>query len=152
MWISLAIQLAATAIDGLVSEVVALYRDVKPGVAIQTAIAPGIGDIWVDPEQLRRVLINLLDNALEATEPPGDVEVRAERRGERLVLEVADPGIGIAPEDRDKLFLPFFSRKKRGTGMGLAIVHRIVSDHNGTIRVSDNLPRGTVFTIELPAR
>jgi two-component system nitrogen regulation sensor histidine kinase NtrY len=145
-------QLAATAIDGLVSEVVALYRDVKPGVAIQTAIAPGIGDIWVDPEQLRRVLINLLDNALEATEPPGDVEVRAERRGERLVLEVADPGIGIAPEDRDKLFLPFFSRKKRGTGMGLAIVHRIVSDHNGTIRVSDNLPRGTVFTIELPAR
>ena len=49
-------------------------------------------------------------------------------------------------------FLPFFSRKKRGTGMGLAIVHRIVSDHNGAIRVADNFPRGTVFTIELPAR
>ncbi|MEO8197456.1 MAG: ATP-binding protein [Thermoanaerobaculia bacterium] len=145
-------QLAATAIDGLVSEVVALYRDVKPGVAIQTAIAPAIGEIWVDPEQLRRVLINLLDNAVEATEAPGEVEVRAERRGERLILEVADAGIGIAPEDREKLFLPFFSRKKRGTGMGLAIVHRIVSDHNGTIRVSENLPRGSVFTIELPAR
>ena len=145
-------QLAATAIDGLVSEVVALYRDVKPGVSIHTALAPAIGEIWVDPEQLRRVLINLLDNALEATEPPGDVEVRAERRGERLILEVADAGSGIPPEDREKLFLPFFSRKKRGTGMGLAIVHRIVSDHNGTIRVSGNLPRGSIFTIELPAR
>ncbi len=145
-------QLAATAIEGLVSEVVALYRDVKPGVGIRTELAPDIGEIWVDPEQLRRVLINLLDNALEATEPPGDVAVRGERRGERLILEVADAGTGIATEDRGKLFLPFFSRKKRGTGMGLAIVHRIVSDHNGAIRVADNLPRGTVFTIELPAR
>ena len=145
-------QLAATAIDGLVSEVVALYRDVKPGVAIHTDLAPEIGEIWVDPEQLRRVLINLLDNALEATEPPGEVAVRAERRGERLILEVADAGSGIAAEDREKLFLPFFSRKKRGTGMGLAIVHRIVSDHNGAIRVSENLPQGAIFTIELPVR
>jgi two-component system nitrogen regulation sensor histidine kinase NtrY len=145
-------QLAATALDGLVAEVVALYRDVKPGVAIVTRLAAGIGEIWVDAEQLRRVLINLLDNAVEATPAPGDVEVRAERRGERLILEVADAGTGIAPEDRDKLFLPFFSRKKRGTGMGLAIVHRIVSDHNGSIRVSDNRPRGSVFTLELPAR
>lgn len=145
-------QLAATAIEGLVSEVVALYRDVKPGVAIHTALAPEIGEIWVDPEQLRRVLINLLDNALEATEPPGEVAVRAERRGERLILEVADAGSGIAAEDREKLFLPFFSRKKRGTGMGLAIVHRIVSDHNGSIRVSGNLPQGAIFTIELPVR
>ena len=78
--------------------------------------------------------------------------VRGDRRGERLILEVADEGSGIATEDRGKLFLPFFSRKKRGTGMGLAIVHRIVSDHNGAIRVADNLPRGTVFTMELPAR
>jgi two-component system nitrogen regulation sensor histidine kinase NtrY len=145
-------QLGATAIEGLISEVVALYRDVKPGVAILTDVAPAIGEIWVDPEQLRRVLINLLDNAVEATEAPGDIEVRAERRGERLILEVADAGSGIAPEDRAKLFLPFFSRKKRGTGMGLAIVHRIVSDHNGSIRISENLPRGSVFTIELPAR
>ncbi len=145
-------QLAATAIDGLVSEVVALYRDVKPGVAIRTALAPEIGEIWVDPEQLRRVLINLLDNALEATEPPGEVAVRAERRGEHLILEVADAGSGIAAEDREKLFLPFFSRKKRGTGMGLAIVQRIVSDHNGSIRVSENLPQGSIFTIDLPVR
>ncbi|MEO8277286.1 MAG: ATP-binding protein [Thermoanaerobaculia bacterium] len=149
-------QLAATAIDGLVAEVVALYRDVKPGVAVRTALAPGLGEVWVDPEQLRRVLINLIDNALEATEAPGFVEIRGERLvdalGERLVLAVSDAGAGIAEEDREKLFLPFFSRKKRGTGMGLAIVQRIVSDHNGSIRVTDNLPHGAVFTIELPVR
>ena len=145
-------QLAATAIDGLVAEVVALYRDVKPGISIRTVLAPELGEIWVDPEQLRRALINLLDNALEATEPPGYVEVRAERRGERTIIEVADAGTGIAAEDRGKLFLPFFSRKKRGTGMGLAIVQRIVTDHNGSIRVSENVPHGSIFTIELPVR
>lgn len=145
-------QLAATAVAGLVSEVAALYRDVKPGVAIHQALAPGIGEIWVDAEQLRRVLINLLDNALEATEPPGAVEIRGERRGERLVIEVADSGSGIPEADREKLFLPFFSRKKRGTGMGLAIVQRIVSDHNGSIRVSANSPHGAIFTLELPVR
>ena len=131
---------------------VALYRDVKPGISIRTVLAPELGEIWVDPEQLRRALINLLDNALEATEPPGYVEVRAERRGERTIIEVADAGTGIAAEDRGKLFLPFFSRKKRGTGMGLAIVQRIVTDHNGSIRVSENVPHGSIFTIELPVR
>ena len=60
------------------------------------------------------------------------------------------PGRGIPPESRDKLFLPYYSTKGRGTGLGLAIVHRIVTDHNGSIRVEDNQPRGTVFTMELP--
>lgn len=145
-------QLAPTAIESLVAEVVALYRDVKPGVEIRTQVTAGLGEVWADAEQLRRVLINLLDNAVEATEAPGEVEVRASRRDDRWTLEVADAGSGIAPEDRAKLFLPFFSRKKRGTGMGLAIVQRIVSDHNGTIRVGDNRPRGSVFTLELPVR
>ena len=66
-------------------------------------------------------------------------------------LEVADDGPGIRPEDRDRLFLPYFSTKRKGTGLGLAIVHRIVSDHRGRIRVEDNQPRGARFVIELPA-
>ena len=66
-------------------------------------------------------------------------------------LEVADDGPGIRDEDRDRLFLPYFSTKKKGTGLGLAIVHRIVSDHHGRIRVEDNRPRGARFVIELPA-
>jgi two-component system nitrogen regulation sensor histidine kinase NtrY len=66
-------------------------------------------------------------------------------------VEVADDGPGIPPDDKDKLFLPYFSTKKRGTGLGLAIVNRIISDHHGYIRVEDNRPRGTRFIIELPA-
>ncbi|MCB1009740.1 MAG: ATP-binding protein, partial [Acidobacteria bacterium] len=112
-------QLAVTAAGRLVTDVVALYRDVKPGVEVVAAVASDVGDAWMDVEQIRRVLINLLDNAIEATEAPGRIEVRADRQRDTLVLAVADSGRGIAPEDRDKLFLPFFSRKGRGTGMGL---------------------------------
>jgi two-component system nitrogen regulation sensor histidine kinase NtrY len=143
-------QLAPTRIDRMVHEVLALYREVKPGVEVRAETDEDLGEAWVDPEQIRRVLINLIDNAVEATDPPGEIVVSAARRGETIELAVADNGRGVAPEDRDKLFLPFFSRKGRGTGMGLAIVHRIVSDHAGTIRVEDNAPRGSVFRVELP--
>jgi len=61
-----------------------------------------------------------------------------------------DEGTGIRPEDKEKLFLPYFSRKKSGTGLGLSIVDRIVKDHGGYIRVKDNKPKGTMFVIELP--
>ena len=144
-------QLMATDLERLVTEVVALYRDVKPGVEIVPSLEDGLGEVWIDPEQIRRVLINLLDNAVEASSAPGEVLVDASRRGDRFTIAVSDFGRGIATEDRDKLFLPFFSRKRRGTGMGLAIVQRIVADHSGTIRVTDNTPHGTVFTLELPA-
>ena len=144
-------QLAATPVGKLIDEVLALYREVKPGVEVRAEVAGDLGEAWIDPEQIRRVLINLIDNAVEATEPPGEILVRGERRDETLELAVADTGRGIPPEDRDKLFLPFFSRKGRGTGMGLAIVQRIVSDHAGTIRVEENRPRGSVFRVELPA-
>ena len=143
-------QLVPARVERLVAEVLALYREVKPGVEVRAEAAGDLGEAWLDPEQIRRVLINLIDNAVEATEPPGEIVVAAERRGETIELAVADSGRGIPPEDRDKLFLPFFSRKGRGTGMGLAIVQRIVSDHAGRIRVEDNLPRGSVFRVELP--
>jgi two-component system nitrogen regulation sensor histidine kinase NtrY len=121
-------------------------------VEIASDVPAEAGRAWADPEQLRGALINLLDNALEATSAPGRIEVRSARQDGRLVLQVADTGRGIADEAKEKLFLPHFSTKGRGTGLGLAIVHRIVSDHHGTIRVEDNVPQGTVFTIELPGR
>ncbi len=143
---------AATRFEPLLGEVLDLYRDLKSGVAVDGGVAPEVGEVWVDAEQMRRVLINLLDNALEAVSPPGEVDVRIARRDGQVEIAVADTGRGIAAEDRDKLFLPFFSRKGRGSGMGLAIVQRIVADHDGEIAVVDNLPRGTVFRVSLPAR
>jgi two-component system nitrogen regulation sensor histidine kinase NtrY len=137
----------------LVSDTLSLYRDLKPGVELRAEVAPEVSEVWLDAEQIRRALINLLDNAVEATDAPGRVTVAAERaqgNGGSVRLRVADTGRGIPLEARDKLFLPYFSTKGRGTGLGLAIVHRIVTDHQGTIQVEDNPPKGTVFTVELP--
>jgi two-component system nitrogen regulation sensor histidine kinase NtrY len=141
---------APTELDRLAKEVVALYRDLKPGVTVVARAETPLEPVWVDAAQIRRALLNLLDNAVEATDPPGSIEVRLRLEAGIAVIQVADTGRGIPPEDRDKLFLPFFSRKGRGTGMGLAIVHRIVRDHGGEIRVEPQEPRGTIFRIELP--
>jgi two-component system nitrogen regulation sensor histidine kinase NtrY len=138
----------------LVGDTLSLYRNLKPGVDVEAAVDTSLGTALLDGEQIRRVLINLLDNAVEATEAPGRVTVTARRNGRNghgtLEIQVADTGRGIPPESREKLFLPYFSTKGRGTGLGLAIVHRIVADHHGTIRVEDNAPGGTLFTVELP--
>jgi two-component system nitrogen regulation sensor histidine kinase NtrY len=134
----------------LVEEIVHLYRELKPGVEVTNEVGAGLAPIWLDREQIRRALLNLLDNAVEATEPPGRVEVAVQAVDGHLEIQVKDTGRGIPPAAREKLFLPYFSTKGRGTGLGLAIVHRIVSDHHGSIRVEDNRPKGTVFTLELP--
>lgn len=134
----------------LVEEVVALYRDLKPGVVLVTRLPSDLGTLWADPDQLRRVLINLLDNAFEATAAPGEIEVELHGTAERVEIAVRDNGRGIPEAQREKLFLPFFSTKGRGTGLGLAIVHRIVADHHGSVRVEDNAPHGTVFVVDLP--
>jgi two-component system, NtrC family, nitrogen regulation sensor histidine kinase NtrY len=134
----------------LVSETLHLYRDVKPGVDVEGEVDPALSIVAIDGEQVKRALINLLDNAVEATDAPGRVTVSAHASDGHLEIQVADTGRGIPPESKEKLFLPYYSTKGRGTGLGLAIVHRIVTDHQGSIRVEDNVPKGTVFTVELP--
>ena len=108
-----------------------------------------------DPELMRRVLANLIDNAAEAMENSTICQLRVSTRtvsdGDAVEIEVSDSGQGISPEDKLKLFLPHFSTKERGTGLGLAIASRIVAEHNGTIRAEDNLPMGTRFVIRFPA-
>jgi two-component system, NtrC family, nitrogen regulation sensor histidine kinase NtrY len=134
----------------LVSETLHLYQNLKPGVAVEGEVDPALSTVWIDGEQVKRALINLLDNAVEATDAPGSVTVSAHASNGHLEIQVADTGRGIPPESKEKLFLPYYSTKGRGTGLGLAIVHRIVTDHQGSIRVEDNAPQGTVFTVELP--
>jgi len=130
-----------------------LYRDRHPGVSLVPRCEPDLPRALLDPEQMKRALVNLLDNAVEAMGGRGTVTIEARRDAAAggLRIEVADDGPGIRPEDRDRLFLPYFSTKRRGTGLGLALVHHIVSDHMGRIRVEDNLPRGARFVIDLPA-
>jgi signal transduction histidine kinase len=101
------------------------------------------------------VIANLIDNAAEAMEGSSirrlRVATRADAEGDAVEIIVADTGHGISPEDKERLFLPHFSTKERGTGLGLAIASRIIAEHNGTIRVEDNVPTGTTFVIRFPA-
>ncbi len=134
----------------LVDETLNLYAGLKPGVEVRGQVEPAAQTAWLDGEQLKRALINLLDNALAATDAPGEVKVSVHRQDGHLEIDVADSGSGIPADAKDKLFLPHFSTKGRGTGLGLSIVHRIVAEHHGTIRAEENKPRGTVFRIRLP--
>jgi two-component system nitrogen regulation sensor histidine kinase NtrY len=97
-------------------------------------------------------VINLVDNAIEAVERRGRVCVETQLDDSNRVVRiiVADDGPGIPPGEREKLFLPYYSTKGRGSGLGLAIVRRIIAEHGGSIEASENMPRGTRFTIELP--
>jgi two-component system nitrogen regulation sensor histidine kinase NtrY len=144
-----AIHLRHAQLDAILEQAAALYRETKPGVTITVDVPSDIG-LLMDPEQIHRAIGNLLKNAVEATDA-GEIRVSARRAAHRVIIEVSDPGRGVADEDKEKMFLPYFSTKGRGTGLGLAIVHRIVRDHDGQIHVHDNQPRGTRMEIELPA-
>jgi two-component system nitrogen regulation sensor histidine kinase NtrY len=140
-----------TDLPALALSAVRLFEGAREGVRIRVENRLRRDTVTVDPEQIRRALINLIDNAIEACGSSGEIVVGLGEGPAGVQLEVTDTGRGVAARDREKLFLPDFTTKGRGTGLGLAIVSRIVADHNGTIRVEDNRPRGARFIIELPA-
>jgi two-component system nitrogen regulation sensor histidine kinase NtrY len=112
-----------------------------------------IPTLALDKGQVKRAMINLIDNSLAAMdEREGEIHIKTSfsKKLKLVRIEIADDGHGIPPEDKAKLFEPYFSRKRTGTGLGLSIVNTIITDHNGYIRVFDNEPRGTKFIIELP--
>ena len=149
-------------LNALLTETLALYNGLFREITIEPRFEAGLPTVRVDVEQIRRVVINLVDNAVEAlggthasTRPTGDAPriiletVRDAVNGVVRVI-VADNGPGIPPADREKLFMPYYSTKRRGSGLGLAIVRRIVAEHGGAIDVQNNEPQGTRFVIELP--
>lgn len=143
------INLKPTNIKSVIEEVLELYdnlREVKIITLLQDT-----PEIDADREQLKRALINLIDNAIQAKTERIWLNSYYAPSLETIKIEVVDEGTGIREEEKDKLFLPDFSTKKDGTGLGLAIVSTIISKHRGYIRVKDNEPKGTRFIIELPA-
>jgi two-component system nitrogen regulation sensor histidine kinase NtrY len=146
-------RLTPGSLQDVVEQTLPLYDGQFVGVRFDRRYAPDLPAVKLDPDQMKRVLINLVDNAIAAMDKKGTVCIFTEfdRSQSRVRLGVADDGPGIPAGDRDKLFVPNFSTKKRGSGLGLAIVHRIVQEHQGVIRVEDNVPRGARFVVEIPA-
>jgi len=139
-------------LNPIVDQVLSFYRQAHRSLHFAFEPAPDLPDLMLDPDQIQRVLNNLLDNAVDASEEGGTVWIstRFEPFLRIAVLEIADEGAGIPPAMRDRIFEPYVSSKKGGTGLGLVIVKTIISDHNGYIRVRENEPRGTRFFLEFP--
>jgi two-component system, NtrC family, nitrogen regulation sensor histidine kinase NtrY len=139
-------------LNEIIAEAMILYQEGHKDIDFSFLPDPGIPVFNLDRDQLKRVVINLIDNAVGAIEGKGTVMIESTYTPslQMVTFTVADTGCGIPAEDKPRLFEPYFSTKKSGTGLGLAIVSSIVSDHNGYIRVKDNLPRGTRFIVELP--
>lgn len=136
----------------LSKETLFLYQEAHKQIAFICHEKDPIPVFSFDAEQIKRGLINLLDNAVAVLKDGGTIEIELslDQEKENVFLKVYDDGPGISSENKLKLFEPYFSTKKTGTGLGLAIVSTIVSDHNGYIRVQDNDPAGSIFIIELP--
>jgi len=140
-------------LHAVVEQVAQLYAGVRPGIKLRTELDPAVPPVNLDPEHMKRALNNLVDNAMAAIPDEGEIVLRTQYvpATGRVILEVADTGQGFPHEDRDRLFLPYYSTKGPGGGLGLAIVSRIVVEHGGQIRAEENQPRGSRLVIELPA-
>lgn len=147
-----AAELTSNDLNEIVKEALFLFKEGHKGINFQFQRGD-LPQLELDRDQIKRALINLLDNAVAAVEEKGEIKIStAYEPSLGVELEVADDGCGLAPEVRARIFEPYFSTKKGGTGLGLAIVSAIVADHRGFIRVRPNEPKGTRFIIDLPVR
>jgi len=140
-------------LNEVVENALAVFDGRLAGIQVHCNLAHDLPLVKVDPEQFKRAVVNLVDNAAEAMQDSLVRELYVETRAtddDSVELVVADTGCGVSRDDKEKLFLPYFSTKGRGTGLGLAIVNRILADHEATIRVEDNRPAGARFIVDLP--
>jgi two-component system nitrogen regulation sensor histidine kinase NtrY len=146
-------------LNEVVAAGIAVFEDRLEGIELHIELAEGLSPVFVDPEQFKRVVVNLIDNAAEAMQDSPSRQLTIQTRAgmadgilaETIEVIFADSGCGITPDQKEKLFLPYFSTKGRGTGLGLAIVSHILTEHNANIRVEDNEPCGAWFAVEIPA-
>ncbi|MCA1784534.1 MAG: GHKL domain-containing protein, partial [Desulfobacteraceae bacterium] len=140
-------------IENIILETIALYREGLENVTIIPRFEVNLPFLRLDHQHMKQAFINLVDNAISAMNKNGTIviDVSYDSILKIVRIEIADNGKGISDMEKTKLFEPYFSTKKSGMGLGLAIVNSIISDHNGAIRVQDNQPKGAKFIVELPA-
>jgi nitrogen fixation/metabolism regulation signal transduction histidine kinase len=145
---------APTQLNNILEDALNVFAGRLSGISLQRDLSADLPIVQADSDQMKRVVVNLIDNAAEALEQSlrKEIWVRSALAADRDVVEITieDSGPGISPEAKERLFLPYFSTKSSGTGLGLAIVNRIIAEHHGSIRVEENFPTGTKFVIELP--
>ena len=149
-----AAQMAPVQLNGVVENAMKVFAGRLEGIQVRVQLDPNLPLVNGDAEQLKRVVVNLVDNAAEAMQDSLFKQLYVGTQGlgnESVELVVSDSGGGISAEDREKLFLPYFSTKGRGTGLGLAIVNHILSEHHSQIRVEENQPVGARCVVEMPA-
>lgn len=139
-------------LNSVVEAALALYETAYPNVVMERHFDAELPPMRLDGPQFKRVLINLVDNAIAAIGEKGTIEIRSafDPASRIATLIVADDGPGVPASNRESIFAPSFSTKKKGSGLGLAIARRIIEDHGGDIRVEDNTPKGARFVIDLP--
>ena len=149
-----AAQLVLCDLNEIVAAGIGVFEGRLEGIELTVDLSNGLPPVMADPEQFKRVVVNLIDNAAEAMQDsPVRILLVETRPGLADSAEIvfADSGCGVTADEKEKLFLPYFSTKGRGTGLGLAIVSHILAEHGASIRVEDNRPSGARFTIEVPA-
>jgi signal transduction histidine kinase len=122
----------------------------RPAIEVRKQFDQTLPKIAADPELLHRALSNLILNALDAMPEGGTLAVRTLQDDDHAIIQVADTGSGLTPEECERLFTPYYTSKPHGTGLGLAIVQAVVTDHKGRIAVESAPGKGTTFRIELP--
>ncbi|HTD21717.1 MAG TPA: ATP-binding protein [Terriglobales bacterium] len=141
-------------INTIIQSALSMFNGRLEGIQVNTDLAPDLPPVMADPNAMKRVIANIVDNAADAVQDSLVREVHIStslvQTGEMVEIVIADTGHGVSREVKEKLFLPYFSTKRRGTGLGLAIVGRIMEDHHGSVRVEENSPLGARFIVELP--
>jgi two-component system nitrogen regulation sensor histidine kinase NtrY len=130
-----------------------LFTGIFSDIEFETHFSPEVPTpLLIDPEQMRRVFINLIDNAIDAMNKKGKILISTsfDKDQQKVSIVIADFGPGIPQKERERLFHPHYSTKKKGTGLGLAIVNQVVNEHNGSIEVETNKPNGAKFIIQIP--
>ena len=147
-------QKSATDLNEVIRQTAALYEDRLEGTELRLELQADLPKAMLDSEQIKRVFVNLIENALEALTSSNErvitIATKFDAARELLISAVADTGEGIPASDVRRLFQPYFSTRGRGTGLGLAIVLRIISEHSGRIYAENSSRRGARFVIELP--
>jgi len=147
------VQLQSADIHEVLDQTISLFKGIFTKIEFEVFFSPDVpSPLQIDPEQMKRVFINLLDNSIDAMDKKGKIDIHTlfNKQNQTVRIEISDSGPGIPEKEKGRLFLPYFSTKKKGTGLGLAIVNQVISEHGGSIDVEDNQPQGAKFIIQIP--